>query len=742
MTNNTRRFKLEYTDNNANTQIIAELGQNTGALAIDRFAHYLRSQDPDILKNWLEGQNFGEAIPTRKSEYGTAENGTDEPEILLKQYNPDSDSFELKNRFYAKNTGSINEDGELAWKLYSFMKYTESQQVNVSSVSDTNGNGAVDIEDAMNAVLPDGYVADVPNDVTPPEIEGYSINARREKAFQELTRDYDWTITFTAELDANNDYKVKYEPKGYGGTVDTIVSNEQSSSFRIQDVDTTNDIFTVAGDQTDNLVVNQAIEVTQSTGNDGTYIINNLSYNSTDNQTDITVDENVSDPTSDGVILPGGQAKFKNWEKDKTDSIVNKVKVVGTDRNNPNNQIEKTATNNFMLNEFGEKFKQIKVGYLNSSAHAQKIAESYLVPGKDDSGNDIEQVPESGTVKTTVYSDNVVNDSFQVVDNTRNISDTYTCVAQRNYWPEGASHLEFEFEQEKLEAEARDKENLRDERARLYPSTNKSLNGETGFTQPGVAGNTGDTSPDVAGNTGDTSPDVAGNTGDTGPNVLGTSDNDGGSTEIAASDSSLAGEFAPKNGFVTLASFTGDSSDTEGATAYIGLSAEFEDDTFSGSPGDVIPVLIDIVVRNTTEGTDIPSTFVTVQTIHTFIDANQDSVPERITSSTINIGIEIPENTSGNDYEVRLQPRQYDMTFGGVITFVEYDQHSHGSGTYDADLHPHDDGTLDADNHPHDDGTLDADNHPHDDGTLDADNHPHQSGSLEAEVAEENKTDR
>ncbi|AFH22345.1 hypothetical protein OSG_eHP23_00080 [environmental Halophage eHP-23] len=475
MVNTTRRFKLEYTNSNGEAETIAELGQDTSALTIDRFAHYRKAKNPDILKVWLEGENFGEEIPTRKSEFGQAGNNTDEPEILLKQYDPDTDSFDTKNRFYAKNTGSINEQGQLALKLYSFMQYTAEQQVNVPSISDTNGNGNLDNVDALNAVLPTGYVADVPSAATPVTIGGYSVNARREKALQELTRDYNWTLTYTGELDANNDYKVKYEPEGFGGTVDTLISNEQSSAQKIVDVDTANDVFVVAGDQTDVLEVNQAIEVVKSTGNDGTYTISSLSYDSTNNETDISVSENVSDSTADGVIFPGGMAIFKAWEKDKTESIVNKVTVVGTEKGNPSNQITETATNSFQLNEFGERFKQIKVGYLTGQAHAQEIAQSYLVPGKDENGNDIEKVPESGTVKTTVYSDNVVNDSFQVVDNTRNINDTFTCVEQRNYWPEGATEIEFEFEQENLEKAAREKENLRDERARLFPSSSTDV---------------------------------------------------------------------------------------------------------------------------------------------------------------------------------------------------------------------------------------------------------------------------
>jgi len=480
LTNTTRRFKLEYTDSSETVQTIAELGQDTGALSIDRFVEFKRKSDPDILKVWLEGDNFGNTIPTRKSEFGTASNGTDEPEIRLKQYNPDTSSFDLINRFYAKNKGTINENGELALKLYSFFKFTARQSVQTGTVNDTNGNGSVDIEDALNATLPTGYAADVPGSVTPPEVTGYSLDARREKGFHELTRDFKWAMTFTGNLDGSNNALVKYEPEGFGGTVDTLVSNEQAGAYRIIAVDTTNEIFTVPGDVTDLFAVDQAILVNGSTGNDGTYTITNLSYDSGNNETDITVSEDVTDSTADGQIIPGGQAIFKSWEKDKTDAIINKVKVEGT-KPSDGTEVTGTATNQTQINNFGEKFLKVKRGYIESTSEAETIAESYLVPGLDDMGNDITTVPESGTVKTSVYSDNVVNDSFQVVDNTRNIDDTYTVVEQRNYWPEGATELEFEFEKENLEGAARESENLRDERARLYPSSQTDV-GQQDFT--------------------------------------------------------------------------------------------------------------------------------------------------------------------------------------------------------------------------------------------------------------------
>ncbi len=497
-----RRFKLEYNDAVDGTTVIAETGQDTGALKIDRHVQIRRQKDPDILKLWLEGSNFGEAIPTRKSEFGQAQNGTDEPEILYKQYDPDTDSFVTQGRYYAKNTGTIDENGNLALKLYSFHKFTARQSVDT-------GTTTTNVEDALNDVLPTGYVADVPTGATPPSVDGYSINARREKGYHELTRDYKWTLTFTGELDGSNNYLVKYEPEGFGGTVDTIIENTQAGRYNIIDVDTTNEVFTVSGDRTQELVVNQAILVTNSTGNDGTFTVNNLSYNPGNNETNITVNENVTNSTADGAVIPGGQAVFKAWEKDKTDAIINKVTVEGTSTST-GNTITGTATNQTQIDNFGEKFLKVKRGYVESVSDAENIAEGYLVPGLDDNGNDITKVPENGTVKTTAYSDNVVNDSFQVVGNKRNIDDTYTVAQQRNFWPEGATEIEFEFEQENLEEAARDAENLRDERGRLYPNQQTDVGGQT-IDQS--QSNTTTASADNSTTEDDQSPDTNGSTG-------------------------------------------------------------------------------------------------------------------------------------------------------------------------------------------------------------------------------------
>ena len=171
--------------------------------------------------------------------------------------------------------------------------------------------------------------------------------------------------------------------------------------------------------------------------------------------------------------------RFESWNKEKTENIVNKVEVIGTD--DSGNKITSAAKNQFMIDRYGEKFESIKVGYLASQSDADQIANNRLVPGKDSNGDDIEDPPESGKVSlpTLNFDDGVENDSFNIVDSDLGIDDTFTCVTQHLFYPSGRSELVFEFEQERLEDRAQKDNYLGDERARLLPSQQKNLGSQT-----------------------------------------------------------------------------------------------------------------------------------------------------------------------------------------------------------------------------------------------------------------------
>lgn len=70
----------------------------------------------------------------------------------------------------------------------------------------------------------------------------------------------------------------------------------------IQTADTTGDILIVSGDQQRHISVGDIIRVLGSTGNDGMYQVAAVSYDSTNDETDITVEGSISDGTGDGNI--------------------------------------------------------------------------------------------------------------------------------------------------------------------------------------------------------------------------------------------------------------------------------------------------------------------------------------------------------------------------------------------------------------------------------------------------------
>lgn len=70
----------------------------------------------------------------------------------------------------------------------------------------------------------------------------------------------------------------------------------------IVDVSTVDDKFFISGNYTHNFQVDDEIIVSGSTGNDGTYTVKSIAYDSGDNETDIETNESITDGTADGKI--------------------------------------------------------------------------------------------------------------------------------------------------------------------------------------------------------------------------------------------------------------------------------------------------------------------------------------------------------------------------------------------------------------------------------------------------------
>lgn len=68
-------------------------------------------------------------------------------------------------------------------------------------------------------------------------------------------------------------------------------------------VDTTADTVTVSGDVTGLVSAGDIVTIDGSTGNDGDYTIDSLSYDSSNDETTITVKESIGDSTADGSVI-------------------------------------------------------------------------------------------------------------------------------------------------------------------------------------------------------------------------------------------------------------------------------------------------------------------------------------------------------------------------------------------------------------------------------------------------------
>ncbi len=76
-------------------------------------------------------------------------------------------------------------------------------------------------------------------------------------------------------------------------------------TYAITDVDTGTETFVIAGDQTERFQDDDVFSVVGSTGNDGAYTVASTSYSEVNDETTVTVNEDITDATVDGTIVHG-----------------------------------------------------------------------------------------------------------------------------------------------------------------------------------------------------------------------------------------------------------------------------------------------------------------------------------------------------------------------------------------------------------------------------------------------------
>lgn len=220
-------------------------------------------------------------LPIDYTQYGTAQNGESEPEILV--YNlDDNNNWQLRTRVFPENQGILEDDGSYRnGQLWGFQKWVGRKRT-PNKISLTNAT----ITDIVNELLPSGYTAVTPGDDTVPILDSYSFNGKIDRGIRDLVRDFPVKIWFTSELDANNDYIVKVQSKGYGDVVQTITfdSERQTQGYsviRFEEEDKSNIVNKVEIEGTDdngNLIQETVLDQGSIDSHGERYIHRNVGY--------------------------------------------------------------------------------------------------------------------------------------------------------------------------------------------------------------------------------------------------------------------------------------------------------------------------------------------------------------------------------------------------------------------------------------------------------------------------------
>lgn len=161
------------------------------------------------------------------------------------------------------------------------------------------------------------------------EVDGTAVTAQSDatlSAETELAEAVVKSTNFNVQESGDQDWSLSYEGQitdtaGKHALVNGNASLEVGSLSDITGVNTTNSVFTISGDLTTDWSASDEIRVIKSTGNDQFYTISTISYDSSNDETNVTVNESISDSTADGQIFKpqnvrGLQSLSMNFEQE------------------------------------------------------------------------------------------------------------------------------------------------------------------------------------------------------------------------------------------------------------------------------------------------------------------------------------------------------------------------------------------------------------------------------------------
>lgn len=378
------------------------------------------------------------------------------------------------------------------------------------------------------------------------------------------------------------------------------------------------------------------------------------------------------------------RGNWLEWQSGEKKNVVNTVQVINEKDGNEYDSGVITDSNS--VNRIGKRTPESGLEkhapWVDSDQEAKRVA--YNIISKDG------QNPEEGgrVVVSPNYVTNVSNSTFTLNDSTRDLDgDTFVCWEHVNFYPEGKSELRFQFEAQD-EHEAGIEDDVSTERAQLIGSKaedvgQQNFNGDTGSapSDTGKKGGVDDGNSDTT--------------------TSGGVDNGGPSTTVADADTT-ATTSANDVGFTTFVEFSPGATDTQGGRVHILFRN-------SDSSADAI----NIRVKNKSTGNTWPLSGGAFSELYT---AGNAVAGQRT--------VRIPENTSGQTYQVQLELINNNQSETGwfcSVQWVTYDQHDHPDNIVTVDnLHSHPD-DIDTEDFDHG-GTGDATGQHGTSGTTDSKN--------------------
>ncbi len=212
-------------------------------------------------------------------------------------------------------------------------------------------------------------------------------------------------IVVTETVTANYSYSSGTYPKAYK-TRQSIPFNQQLLGA-ISGVDITSDYFSVAGDQTNFFPAGDKILVSQSTGNNGTYIVDSATYVNSQDRTDVYVTTDIPDDTTDGNIYRDSIVNPTAYEFKSDDLFI----ITGKDEGAYNGLIEYEIVSSTETPESVTETNSIQITIYDSTTNEQ-LELPYIVNRDQES---------KATDGTPLYIEDVINDNsafIKVVNNT------------------------------------------------------------------------------------------------------------------------------------------------------------------------------------------------------------------------------------------------------------------------------------------------------------------------------------